>query len=614
MEGTEGVPVEGSPGKRLCQKRSLSGLPALEPGKALDPAPARHIARFCSAPDVPRLGCASRRFFRTLQADPGESCRGAAKHSETLTVPEVVRMMLNGESEEQMAHARAIKAAGGVSLPESFGPEVSAEKRRDTSVDQDWPIDDSPAALRADRYVLITTVVWLGLKIPVFVLPMLVFTAMPMLVARIYMSLMPDGTHRVIRSDGFYAVFHVAVLVGLPALALAFLSFLLDLIMYYIFSLLYCAYTWRWKQAVDGIGKIKPFKRGPSVFLHLPDLFVALVGQTARQTPLETTYMVACMSLLMPWLKYYINCNPWIYDLGYRLCQQISTEMADLRGPNTVADTARYIISCTREDRDTAERIDIWSFVPHYPFPPPDRRWALGLQAGGGKYPGKFTLIVHTTHAVQSVHGCTEQFVLSNCCELPIYRVMLWYNNPFHFLTGWVEASVSNGLPSQPNKAMGGEHPMWLVTARTPMVAGRDSWTGSGMIDAFFDYWLPVFVHEMRRQILGQAAADSKYQDVISKDGISAPSEQVGLRAYLDGGQRTAIGDFRAEAERQRKDLGQPIGRQLAKLERTRLGKWAAHHLQSRDLHEEGQLLEGRSSFTHALQRRSLPCAGSGSG
>lgn len=39
---------------------------------------------------------------------------------------------------------------------------------------------------------------------------------------------------------------------------------------------------------------------------------------------------------------------------------------------------------------------------------------------------------------------------------------------------------------------------MWLCTGHSALSAGRSSFTGSGMVDAFFDYWLPVFVHELR--------------------------------------------------------------------------------------------------------------------
>jgi len=57
---------------------------------------------------------------------------------------------------------------------------------------------------------------------------------------------------------------------------------------------------------------------------------------------------------------------------------------------------------------------------------------------------------------------------------------------------------------------------MWLITGKSPFLckqqalslvlshvcmcaAGRDSMTGVGMIDSFFDNWLPIFVHECRR-------------------------------------------------------------------------------------------------------------------
>lgn len=283
--------------------------------------------------------------------------------------------------------------------------------------------------------------------------------------------------------------------------------------------------------------KIRPYRRGPWLFIRASDFLVCCMGQCARHTLFETLYKVAVMWMLIPWLKYYVNCNPWIYDLEHRLCQQISTSMSDLGTKEDVADTCRKIISRARQDVELRERENMWCFIPHYPYPPHDRRWALGMQIGGSKYPGKFALIVHTTHAEPSRgrphfslgHWKKEHldkdpqeyhYVLSNSCKEPIYRVMLWYNNPFHILTGWVEASVSTGGVAQGNTKMdGGEHPMWLVTARTKQISGRDSWTGSGMIDAFFDYWLPLFVHEMRflRWM------------TIWKDGSQGPWTQAGI-------------------------------------------------------------------------------------
>ena len=115
--------------------------------------------------------------------------------------------------------------------------------------------------------------------------------------------------------------------------------------------------------------------------------------------------------------------------------------------------------------------MDLWSFVPHYPYPPEGRRWAMGMQqAGMNNWLGQFSLLVHTTHASRTDGGSTEQYVASNSCKLPLYRVMLWYNNPYHFLTGFVEAQNTTGEPSQVDKVNGGHSERWL-----DVVCGQES-------------------------------------------------------------------------------------------------------------------------------------------
>merc|ERR1711924_571810 len=127
------------------------------------------------------------------------------------------------------------------------------------------------------------------------------------------------------------------------------------------------------------------------------------------------------------------------------------------------------------------------------------------------------------------VDGSTEQFILSNSVAMPVYRVMLWYDNPYHFFTGFVEASLSTGGTSQADKKHGGEHPMWLVSAPSPFLSHRDSQTGVGMIDAFFDFWLPTFVDAVRALIRGKTIAREMHQEVVSKDGVSRPCAQMGI-------------------------------------------------------------------------------------
>ena len=62
--------------------------------------------------------------------------------------------------------------------------------------------------------------------------------------------------------------------------------------------------------------------------------------------------------------------------------------------------------------------------------------------------------------------------VLSNSACRGIYRVMLWYNNPYHFFTGFVEAEWSSGYPSQLDKISAGEHPMWLLCPERSYLVG----------------------------------------------------------------------------------------------------------------------------------------------
>ena len=133
----------------------------------------------------------------------------------------------------------------------------------------------------------------------------------------------------------------------------------------------------------------------------------------------------------MPWLKYFWNVNPWVYDLQERYVQQISTSMKDLAELHSdlgdkkvdkgIIETARRIISRSKQFAHLRKNEDMWKFVPHYPYPPPSRRWAVGLQAGGqASTPGKFTLLVHATHAIAETNGSTEQFVLSNSVHSPV--------------------------------------------------------------------------------------------------------------------------------------------------------------------------------------------------
>ena len=101
--------------------------------------------------------------------------------------------------------------------------------------------------------------------------------------------------------------------------------------------------------------------------------------------------------IAMPWMKYFWNVNPWVYDLDERFVQQISTSMKDMADMHTeaygelavehgICDTARRIISRSRQFAHLRKNQDMWHFVPHYPYPPEHRRYAIGLQVRPGTH------------------------------------------------------------------------------------------------------------------------------------------------------------------------------------------------------------------------------------
>lgn len=425
---------------------------------------------------------------------------------ETQSVDTATRMQLNGENPVTMEHAMKIK-----------------QRREDHSVDQPWEVDPSLAC--ADLYAKICTVIWFIPKMIVFYPLFMITQIIPVLVCRAYLASLPVPCDAINRSTpGFMLLLLVLCILALPTAILVVLLLLLDCMMYYIFGILYCTLTCGWSRYCESLKAIRPYQGGPMVIFYIADVVVAFLGQLNRQGVCEGCGMLAGMWLFMPWFKYFLCVNPWLYPLEERFVQQISTSMQDL-STDEVSEAALRIISRSKQTEEVRAEVDSWRFSPHYPYPPPGRRWAVGMQSGGSGMGKAFYLLVHTTHNFCQNGKSTEQFVLSNSALAPVWRVMLWYNNPYHFLCGWVEASVSTGEPSQRDKPRSAEHPMWLVTSRSPFLSDRSAFTGVGMIDAFFDYFLPFFVRQLRTMTRGPEEAKRLDEGVISKDGISRPEK-----------------------------------------------------------------------------------------
>lgn len=128
------------------------------------------------------------------------------------------------------------------------------------------------------------------------------------------------------------------------------------------------------------------------------------------------------------------------------------------------------------------------------------------------QHAGKITTFVHSTHfrsqevAAEGPISALSTYV---CRAVPVYRVMLWRNNPYHIYTGFVEASITNGDPSQRDKMLSAEHPMWLINSYNKLAADRKIAFSVGWLDIFFDKFIPVFQHFIRCNVLGKDAADA---------------------------------------------------------------------------------------------------------
>lgn len=158
---------------------------------------------------------------------------------------------------------------------------------------------------------------------------------------------------------------------------------------------------------------MNPFRHvdvGKRLFLLVVKLFfvenLSLILTNMRSVLPSSTWMrflELLMSMIltnMIQLRYYINTNALVYPLDERFVQQISTSMADMTMSQTTG-ALRRIISATKVDEAQACRLDMWRFNPHYPYPPPGRNWALGMQVGRPTLPAGMLLITHTTHALE---------------------------------------------------------------------------------------------------------------------------------------------------------------------------------------------------------------------
>ncbi len=321
----------------------------------------------------------------------------------------------------------------------------------DTSKDTPWGIDDFSFK---DVYVYVTSAI---VQIPkILMIPLVSVALLPNLLLSKVLSktLSKDPIPRNPLYTG------ISVLLSIPLIVITCFSLCYDYFFYYLFSGIYWIFS--------GC-KVTQYKRSRLVidqFVHSnvlnEDIYYTLVSKVHRQGVLECCLKFTSMILFIPFIKYYVIANPFISELGIRFITQ-STEPIQNRSPDEVYEHFKSCVSDAKPNN--LKETDLLSFSPHYPYPPENTDTCMGVQNSS-----VMCLLVNTTHYKK------DDIPLSNSYSFPVYKVMLYYNNPFHLYTGHVEANVSdtNGI----------EHPMWLVSGHNYASAkGRIS---TQYIDDFF--------------------------------------------------------------------------------------------------------------------------------
>ena len=207
-----------------------------------------------------------------------------------------------------------------------------------------------------------------------------------------------------------------------------------------LFGTLYCMYTeGGWKRYNQNLSTIKPYCNGPPLYQYFSDCVVAVGGMVHRRGLVEFTSSFALMFIFNPWIKYWITGNIWTSDLKERFVTQVGSRLDDMT-TEEIASSFRNYISRAKNSSENRQYIsNPVLFCPHFPYPGGrKRKWAVGLEHS------TIACFVHTRHfqskptnnECNGLESATikkkEPGCLSCSAEVPIYRVILWRNNPYH--------------------------------------------------------------------------------------------------------------------------------------------------------------------------------------
>ena len=400
-------------------------------------------------------------------------------------------------------------------LMEHLYQKVLNGDNNNTSTDSPWWVN--PGVGFSDVYMVAVVVIFLVPVIIIFWIPLFVLLLSPVLLNRWYIGwIIPEPAEVVPRGSLGWKChcllqFILALPAGLLVVGILLYSNIVMAVTGGLYLVVHSILHLRspTNRLFSNLQVLQPYQNGPSLLWHFEDCVIAVAGSVYRQHFFEFMKSFTNMFFINPWIKYWLTGNIYLEDLGERFLTQIGKALDDM-DPADIDTHFLKAISRAKHTAPNRDEIDAKTFAPHYPYPPLGKRqYAIGMQ-----FSSSLTNFVHTTHfrcPYSSENGPVAS--LSTSAALPVYRVLLWRNNPYHIFTGYVEANISTGWPTQPHKRYGGEHPMWLVNSHNKFAADRNVKWSLGYVDNFFDDLIPQISHFIRLNVRGREVADAYLVD-----------------------------------------------------------------------------------------------------
>lgn len=335
-----------------------------------------------------------------------------------------------GETEEQMKLAQKLHEEGG-----------------DMSIDAPWQVNSFGMI---DVYTLLVMILFFVPKLIIFY-PLLWLMLFPAVFFNwLYISNASQPLVSLTRTGcTWYMHLVLQWSLSLPASILILINYVIDNIIWLFFGVLYCTLSCGWSRWAKNLEVIRPFRNGPSLYTHFPDLVVAVGGMIFRQGLLEFMVAFPMMFIVNPWVKYWLIGNPFLFDFTgkLRFITQIGQKMDDM--PLDAIDSHfKKCIANTKHLETNRDVVDSKFFCPHYPYPPEGRQWAVGMQLAK-----LVTTFVHTTHLLGPANR-RNGFCLSSSAQAPQFRVILWHNNPLHIFTGLAPFPSSPSILPPPSPSL----------------------------------------------------------------------------------------------------------------------------------------------------------------